>query len=220
MAKRRMTQPFKQHSISPQLGRLRTHLQVQFMAPLRYFFLLFSEVVQILQSPLQLWKLDKWKKMPQTKCQLQLVVVQFYKYGTGAKPPANLFCHLRSLPRPGWRLFGHELQHTQGKLTASHLGARWSRVFFVGRRVTLVCTHTSCMACITTCCTDSSMLIIFWMYSCFSSQFTAQPRMSCSMRPSSAASLCSPVRSDGKGAECCRWTGIGWNDPEQANVTV
>ena len=51
---------------------------------------------------------------------------------------------------------------------------------------------TSCMARMTECCTASSMPMMRWMYSCFSSQLTAQPRMSCSRRPSSTVSLCSP----------------------------
>lgn len=53
---------------------------------------------------------------------------------------------------------------------------------------------TSCMAVITTCCTDSSIAIIRWMYSCFSVQFTAHPRISCSSRPNSPWSLCSPIK--------------------------
>ncbi|KAH3696587.1 hypothetical protein DPMN_084063 [Dreissena polymorpha] len=44
----------------------------------------------------------------------------------------------------------------------------------------------------TACCTDSSMVMKRWMYSCFSAQFTAHPRISCSRRPSSPWLLLSP----------------------------
>ena len=52
---------------------------------------------------------------------------------------------------------------------------------------------TSCMACMTMCCTSSSMPMITWMYCCFSSQFTAQPNISCSRRLISTASFFSPA---------------------------
>lgn len=51
---------------------------------------------------------------------------------------------------------------------------------------------TSCIAVMTACCTDSSIDIILWIYSCFSVQLTAQPRISCKRRPSSPWSLLSP----------------------------
>jgi len=52
---------------------------------------------------------------------------------------------------------------------------------------------TSCMAVMTACCTLSSMAMMRCMYSCFSAQLTAQPRISCSSRPSSPWSWCSPA---------------------------
>lgn len=60
--------------------------------------------------------------------------------------------------------------------------------------VTSYVLFTSWMAVMTTCCTDSSMAIILWIYSCFSLQFTAQPSISCNNRPSSVALICSPVK--------------------------
>ena len=52
---------------------------------------------------------------------------------------------------------------------------------------------TSCIAFITTCCTDTSIDIILWMYSCLAAQFTAQPNISCSNLPNSDVLQFSPV---------------------------
>ena len=49
------------------------------------------------------------------------------------------------------------------------------------------------MAFMTSCCTASSMFMIRRMYSCLSSQLTAQPSTSCSIRPSSCLSPRSAV---------------------------
>ena len=57
--------------------------------------------------------------------------------------------------------------------------------WYSNRNISTWCARSSWIACIISCCNDSSMFMIPSIYCCFASQFTAHPNMSWISRPAS-----------------------------------
>ena len=57
--------------------------------------------------------------------------------------------------------------------------------WYANKNISTWCARSSWIACIISCCNDSSMFMIPSIYCCFASQFTAHPNMSWISRPAS-----------------------------------